>query len=98
MALKKQKRSYELAEGSLERAQSLMDLILLSVYILLPPARCLEVRTLQIFVETDASKFCISNEGNFLVIKLEGHIVIQQNAYKTTTSYGRDVTIIEVCP
>lgn len=73
-----------------------MDLILLSFYITMPPGRALEVRTLEIFVETQELKFDIKQEGNYVVLRQNGDVLLRYFCYKTSKKYGRDVTIIEV--
>lgn len=83
--------------GGMEEAQALMDLILLSLYTLFPPSRALEIRTLQIFVEDETRKFSFDQEGNFVVLQSTGRIVLSHYMYKTRKTYGRDITVIEVC-
>ena len=56
-ALRKQRAFYEMAEGNREQALALKDLLLLSLYILFPPSRALEVRTLRIFLESGDQQF-----------------------------------------
>ena len=76
----------------------MMDLLLLSIYILIPPGRALEIRTLQIVMDTaESTESLESNDGNFVIIKQDGSVVLIYNAYKTAKHYGRDVTVMKVC-
>lgn len=95
-ALQKQTVLYELANDAEERAKLQMDLILLSLYITMPPGRALEIRTLEVFVETEESRFDIRKEGNYIVLRLSGDVLLQYFSHKTSKKFGRDMMIIEV--
>ena len=88
---------FQLAIGPKEEAATMIDLLLLSIYTLLPPGRALEVRTLQIVVEGEESaQSWDSRDGNFAVLKQDGAVMLVYDDYKTAKHYGRDVTLIKV--
>ena len=95
-ALRKQRICYETSVENVEAAKALMDLILLSLYTLFPPTRALEIRSLKLFIEDGHTNFLHQQEGNYLVLKTNGQILIQYYTYKTARTYGRDITMIEV--
>lgn len=98
-ALVKQKRKAEEAVSPKERSIEMMNLVLLRLYIEIPPGRAKEIRTAQLYVEKHDGEFQRFTEKygkNFLVLKNNGDIMLYFDEYKTRRSYGSDVTVFEV--
>lgn len=75
-----------------------MDLVLISLYTIIPPGRALEVRTLEIYVENEIVKFNMQQEldKNYVILRLNGDVMLYYANFKTSKKFGRDVTLIEV--
>lgn len=95
-----QRANFEVAEGRHQKARMLMDLVLLSLYIQLPPSRCLEIRTLRLWMQKTKpfdNAFVQSNHWNVLLLCENGEIALHFHTYKTKKSRGSDITKIKVC-
>ena len=94
-----QKKKAEEATSPKERSIEMMNLVLLSLYIEIPPGRAKEIRTAQLFVENkegEFQRFTAKSGKNFVVIKNDGAALLYFDEYKTRRSYGADVTVFEV--
>lgn len=82
-----------------ERSAEMMNLVILSLYVEIPPGRAKEIRTAQIFeekTEADFQRFAEKARKNFVVIKKSGDVMLHFDEYKTRRTYGADVTLFEV--
>ncbi|KAJ7382969.1 hypothetical protein OS493_031746 [Desmophyllum pertusum] len=76
--------------GQLNREpESAATLVMLSLYVFIPPSRGLEIRTLEIVNEGEGFDRRQYKDRNVLLIKEDG-IVLYINNYKTKRSSGRD--------
>ena len=96
-ALRLQKEKFELARGS-QLSKYLMDLILLAFYTSMPPARALEIRTLEKFYDTLDRPFVkAQNKGrNLLLQRLNKSYVLYFQNFKTKTSRPSDEVEVKV--
>ncbi|XP_068739196.1 uncharacterized protein [Montipora capricornis] len=91
-AVSKQREKFELTGPMKFKAKEFCDLIMLSLYVFIPPARELEIRTLEVLSGKQASNFDpkSSTGKNYLIVKDSGDIVLRFNNYKTRKFSGRD--------
>ncbi|XP_068761695.1 uncharacterized protein [Montipora capricornis] len=91
-AVSKQREKFELTGPMKFKAKEFCDLIMLSLYVFIPPARGLEIRTLEVLSGEQASNFDpkSSTGKNYLIVKDSGDIVLHFNNYKTRKFSGRD--------
>ena len=71
------------------KARECCNLVLLSLYVFIPPSRGLEIRTLHIVREADSLEAQHLKEQNLLVMR-DNSVVLRFNDYKTKNSSGRD--------
>ena len=71
------------------KARECCNLVLLSLYVFIPPSRGLEIRTLHIVREADSLEAQHLKEQNLLVMR-DNSVVLCFNDYKTKNSSGRD--------
>ena len=93
----KQRQRFEISTGR-EKALACMDLVLLSLYIDIPPSRAQEIRTLKLFEEGPDRVFTLRDFStqNVLVVGATGEHVIHLNSYKTAKFRGHDQIPIDV--
>ena len=78
------------------KAKKCRDLVILSLYVYIPPSRCLEIRTLQIVHDPASMDARQQRECNLLMLH-EDRAVFRFQDYKTKKIKGRDKLILEVC-
>ena len=90
-AVELQQQRFHLARGHDKHKES-MDLVLLALYTSMPPARAMEIRTLQIHGERECGPFERSDypEKNVLVIDLEDKFTLLIQKFKTDKSRPAD--------
>lgn len=82
-----------MARCSSAKARECSELLLMAIYTLMPPSRALEIRTLLVGdPSTDVSK----TGKNTVHIDSNGTVKFRFEDYKTATTYGADVTVLEV--
>lgn len=93
-----QKQRFELAKGH-GKCKEMMDLILLGLYTTMPPARAMEIRTLQLFDEKNEGPFDRANfEGkNMLIVTLQQAFVLLFQSFKTAKHRPSERIVLEVC-
>lgn len=94
-----QRTKFESATGPHQKARMLMDLVLLSLYVQLPPSRCLEIRSLRLWRQQTKpfdNTLVKSNHWNVLLLSESGQITLHFHTYKTKKSRGSDITEIQV--
>ena len=77
------------------KARECCDLVILSLYVFIPPSRGLEIRTLQIIKEPGSMNMRDLRGCNALMLRDDG-VVLQFNDYKTKKSSGRDELTLKV--
>ena len=98
-ALGKQKAITNEAATPKQRSKEMMNLVIISLYVQIPPGRAKEIRTAQIFEEKNEAEFHRFRDKvgkNFVVLKTDGDVVLHFDEYKTKKTYGPDVTAFEV--
>ena len=80
--------------NSLKKATEGMDHALVSIYTFLPPARCREIRTMELAHET--SKKALSSVKKAIVSSSGKSITLVFHMYKTAKFRGKDVTKVQV--
>ena len=82
----------------LRNATERMDHTLVSIHILLPPARCPEIQTLELAHETLETPFQpLKKQKNLMVVSsFEKSITLVFHNYKTAKFRGKDITEIKV--
>lgn len=88
-AVSLQRERFQLSWEVNMKARESCNLVLLSLYVFIPPSRGLEMRTLRIVTEPDSLEARQRKEQNLLVMR-EDSIVLHFNDYKTKSSCGRD--------
>ena len=95
----RQRQRYEMAHSNpLKKAIEGMDHALVSIYTFLPPARCLEIRTMELVHETSKNPFQVlkKQKKNLMVVSSSGKITLVFHIYKTAKFRGKDITEIKV--
>lgn len=77
------------------KARESCNLVLLSLYVFIPPSRGLEMRTLRIVTEPDSLEARQRKEQNLLVMR-EDSIVLYFDDYKTKSSCRRYELTVQV--
>lgn len=96
-AVGSQRERFELTRPAKLKAKECCDLVLLSLYVYIPPSRGLEVRSLEIVKDfSDLSPLKKSSDKNFLILSNDGEVRLQFNHYKTKRSRGRDELALKV--
>lgn len=96
-AVTTQRDRFESTHPAKLKAKECADLVLLSLYVYIPPSRGLEVRTLEIVKDRSTLDPKKSTDRNLLIMS-DGGIRLQFNRYKTKRFRGRDELLIQVCP
>ena len=73
-----------------QKAKECADLLLLSIYVFIPPSRGLEIRTLEIVEEEESVEARKDTARNLLIQKPNGDIKLHFSNYKTRKFVGRD--------
>lgn len=97
-AVSPQRDKFELTDPMKFKAKEFCDLIMLSLYVFIPPARGLEIRTLEVLSGEQAGNFDPKSSAgkNYLLVKDSGGIVLHFNNYKTSKFSGRDELALQV--
>lgn len=100
LAREAQRCRFELAKGRQQRAQEARDLLLLSLYTHLPPSRGLEIRTLELVLESQLEEpfqKAHYRDRNVALIKTDGDgIVLHLGRFKTCKQSGPETIPIQV--
>ena len=81
---------------AIERAHESADLVILALYLFLPPSRGLEIRTLTI--KRDWRNFQLSNyKGINVILIAESTDVLHFDNYKMQRNYGHQEVTLKVC-
>lgn len=91
-----QRERFELARSSLAKAKECADLLLVSLYVLIPPSRGLEIRTLEILPEEESLVSPTVSHKNLLQVDASGTLYLRFQNYKTKKNYGVDRTTLPV--
>ena len=94
-AVHTQRDYFEMAVGRRAKAKECCDLVILAIYIYLPPSRGLEIRTLQI-LEDDTTEVSPWNfkKKNVISLKSSGQISLHFYNYKTHKFFcGDELTL-----
>lgn len=77
------------------KARECCDLVILSLYVFIPPSRGLEIRTLQIVSDPTSIEAKQQKQRNLLMLG-DKTVVLKFNDFKTKASSGRDELSLEV--
>lgn len=94
-AVSTQRERFQFTREVNAKARECCNLVLLSLYVFIPPSRGLEIRTLQIVREADGLEAQHLKEQNLLVMR-DNSVVLHFNDYKTKKSSGRDELTLQV--
>ena len=99
-ALKNQETKFEVAVG-LNKAKEMAKLVLISMYIRIPPSRGLEVRTLRLIRENVIPKPSTNwqrdyRSQNIIYLLEDGSIELHFQHFKTAKTFGADHLNLEV--
>ena len=96
-AVGSQRERFESTRPAKLKAKECSDLVLLSLYVYIPPSRGLEIRSLEIVKDfSDLSPPKKSSDNNFIILMNDGDVRLQFNHYKTKRSRGRDELTVKV--
>ena len=84
-----QRGRFELAGPMTFRARECCDLVILSLYVFIPPSRGLEIRSLEIVQDPQQFDPRHNKDRNVLLLK-DDEIVLHFHNYKTKRFSGRD--------
>lgn len=90
-----QRERFELAGPMKARARKCCDLVMLGLYVFIPPSRGLEIRTLQVVANGHDFHPAGSRDCNVLLIKDDGLVLYFHN-YKTRCFAGRGELALQV--
>lgn len=92
----RQRERMEMARTARSKAEECADLLLISLYVLVPPSRACEIRTLEVLPQ-EASLTSPDMAGKNLVqVQGDGGLTFRFQNYKTVKTYGSDTTILKV--
>ena len=89
-AVRSQRDKFDLTVPAKQKARECADLLLLSIYVFIPPSRGLEIRTLEIVGEEESVEARKDTARNLVIQKPNGDITLQFSNYKTRKFVGRD--------
>lgn len=95
-AVSMQKDRFEMTKSPHLKAIECADLLLLSLYVQLPPCRAKEIRTLEIVPEKASLADPSFTGRNVLQSCNDGSFKIRYGNYKTVDTYGPNTTHLEV--
>jgi len=83
-------RSKIFETAGIQKARHLHDFVMLATYLRVNPGRSKEIRTLQVFVETEENQFdaCLFLQENVIVFKADTTVCLIENDFKTVQSTG----------
>lgn len=91
-----QKDRMTLAKSPIAKATECANLLLLSLYVLMPPSRGLEIRTLELLKEPLTITSPALASRNLVQLDEIGTVTFRFQNYKTVKTYGPDTTILQV--
>ncbi|XP_044169297.1 uncharacterized protein LOC114964302 [Acropora millepora] len=89
-AVRTQREKFELTVPAKPKARECADLLLLSIYVFIPPSRGLEIRTLEIVGEEESLEARKDTARNLLIQMASGDIRLHFSNFKTRKFVGRD--------
>ncbi|XP_074618940.1 uncharacterized protein LOC141877816, partial [Acropora palmata] len=89
-AVRTQREKFDLTVPAKPKARECADLLLLSVYVFIPPSRGLEIRTLEIVGEEESLEARKDSARNLLIQMANGDIKLHFSNFKTRKFVGRD--------
>ena len=89
-AVRTQREKFELTVPAKPKARECADLLLLSIYVFIPPSRGLEIRTLEIVGEEESLEARKDTARNLLIQMANGDIRLHFSNFKTRKFVGRD--------
>ena len=95
-AVSTQRERFQCTREVIAKARECCNLVLLSLYVFIPPSRGLEIRTLQIVREADDSLDARHLKEQNLLVMRDSSVVLHFNDYKTKTTSGRDEVTLQV--
>ena len=84
-----QRERFQLAGPVKSKARECCDLVILSLYVFIPPSRGLEIRTLLIVKDPASMDPTQQRQGNLLIMR-EGQLTLKFNEFKTRKLHGRE--------
>ena len=94
-AVATQRERFELAGPMKARARECCDLVLVSLYVFIPPSRGLEIRTLEVLDDGEQLDRARLKDRNTMLMKDDG-VVLHFHNYKTKRFTGRDELALQV--
>lgn len=94
-AVATQRERFELAGPMKARARECCDLVLVSLYVFIPPSRGLEIRTLEVLADGEQFDRARLKDRNAMLMKDDG-VVLYFHNYKTKRFSGRDELALQV--
>ena len=88
--MRTQQEKFELTVPTKPKARECADLLLLSIYVFIPPSRGLEIRTLEIVGEEESLEARKDTARNLLIQMANGDIRLHFSNFKTRKFDGRD--------
>ena len=88
--MRTQREKFDLTVPAKPKARECADLLLLSVYMFIPPSRGLEIRTLEIVGEEESLEARKDTARNLLIQMANGDIKMHFSNFKTRKFVGRD--------
>ena len=89
-AVRTQREKFELTVPAKPKARECADLLLLSIYVFIPPSRGLEIRTLEVVGEEESLEARKDTARNLLIQMANGDIRLHFSNFKTRKFVGRD--------
>lgn len=91
-----QRDYFEMAVNGSEKARECCNLVVLAMYVFIPPSRGLEIRTLQI--ERDWKNFTPekSKGKNLVLLQESSQVTLHFDNYKTHKHYGHEQIFLKV--
>ena len=88
--MRTQREKFELTVPAKPKARECADLLLLSIYVFIPPSRGPEIRTLEIVVEEESLEARKDTARNLLIQMANSDIRQHFSNFKTRKFVGRD--------
>lgn len=98
-ALALQREKFEACLVRKAKAREASDLVLLSLYVHIPPSRCLEIRTLEVMKQEEITglfQAASFRERNILLLNTDRSATLHLQRYKTWRHHGHEEIPIQV--
>ena len=95
-AVSLQRHRFDMARSALAKASESSALLLMAMYTKMPPARALEIRTLQILPNDLSTSSPLLVKKNLVSQDNLGAVTFTFQDYKTAKTYGSDTTKLQV--